>query len=49
MALELKKEAGGPIRRISCIVVRFYVAKYGAPAAEAWARLISELFHNADV
>lgn len=24
--------------RVSCAVVRFYVAKYSAPAAEAWAR-----------
>ena len=31
-------EASGPIRRASCTVVRFYVAKYSAPAAEAWAR-----------
>ena len=26
------------LRRVSCSVVRFYVAKYSAPAAEAWAR-----------
>jgi len=26
------------MRRVSCSVVRFYVAKYSAPAAEAWAR-----------
>lgn len=25
-------------RRVSCSVVRFYVAKYSAAAAEAWAR-----------
>ena len=33
-------EAGeqSPLRRVSCTVVRFYVAKYSAPAAEAWAR-----------
>jgi hypothetical protein len=24
--------------RASCTIVRFYVAKYSAPAAEAWAR-----------
>jgi hypothetical protein len=28
----------GEVQRISCTVVRFYVAKYSAPAAEAWAR-----------
>ena len=28
----------GEIRRFSCTVVRFYVAKYSAPAAETWAR-----------
>jgi hypothetical protein len=27
-----------PLRRVSCVVVRLYVAKYSAPAAEAWAR-----------
>jgi hypothetical protein len=27
-----------PLRRVSCVAVRFYVAKYSAPAAEAWAR-----------
>jgi len=26
------------LRRVSCSVVRFYVAKYSAAAAEAWAR-----------
>ena len=26
------------LRRVSCSVVRFYVAKYSAGAAEAWAR-----------
>ncbi len=30
-------EAGG-LRRMSCAVVRLYVAKYSAPAAETWAR-----------
>jgi hypothetical protein len=24
--------------RVSCVVVRFYAAKYTAPAAESWAR-----------
>jgi hypothetical protein len=28
----------GELRRMSCTVVRFYVAKYSAPAAESWAR-----------
>ena len=27
-----------PLRRVSCVVVRLYVAKYSEPAAEAWAR-----------
>jgi len=26
------------LRRVSCTVVRFYVAKYSAEMAEAWAR-----------
>jgi hypothetical protein len=28
----------GVFQRASCTVVRYYVAKYGASAAEAWAR-----------
>jgi hypothetical protein len=28
----------GEFRRMSCAVVRFYVAKYSEPAAESWAR-----------
>jgi hypothetical protein len=28
----------GALPRMSCAVVRFYVAKYSAPAAETWAR-----------
>jgi hypothetical protein len=28
----------GLVHRVSCTVVRYYVAKYSAPAAEAWAR-----------
>ena len=32
-----QSEAGG-LRRVSCTVVRFYVAKYSASAAETWAR-----------
>lgn len=31
-------EQPGVFRRASCTVVRFYVAKYSAAAAEAWAR-----------
>ena len=27
-----------PFRHVSCVVVRFYVAKYSESAAEAWAR-----------
>jgi hypothetical protein len=27
-----------PLRRVSCTVVRFYVAKYTQGAAESWAR-----------
>jgi hypothetical protein len=31
-------ESSGLVRRASCTVVRFYVAKYTASAAEMWAR-----------
>jgi hypothetical protein len=31
-------EQPGLFRRASCTVVRYYVAKYSAAAAEAWAR-----------
>jgi hypothetical protein len=31
-------EQPGVFRRASCTVVRYYVAKYSAGAAEAWAR-----------
>jgi len=31
-------EADGPIRRASCSLVRYYVAKYTEAAAESWAR-----------
>ncbi len=31
-------EASRVTRRASCAVVRYYVARYSAPAAEAWAR-----------
>jgi len=31
-------ERSGLFHRASCTVVRYYVAKYTAPAAEAWAR-----------
>ena len=30
-------EQSGVMRRVSCSVVRFYVARYSAPAAEQWA------------
>jgi hypothetical protein len=32
------EKTGGIFHRASCTVVRYYVAKYSAPAAEAWAR-----------
>jgi hypothetical protein len=31
-------EQPGVFHRASCTLVRYYVAKYSAPAAEAWAR-----------
>jgi hypothetical protein len=31
-------EQSGVLRRVSCSVVRLYVARYSAPAAEQWAR-----------
>ena len=31
-------ERSGLVHRASCTVVRYYVAKYTASAAEAWAR-----------
>jgi hypothetical protein len=31
-------EQSGVLRRMSCPVVRYYVAKYSASAAEQWAR-----------
>ena len=31
-------DQSGVLRRISCPVVRYYVAKYSASAAEQWAR-----------
>lgn len=31
-------DASGYVRHASCTLVRYYVAKYSAPAAEAWAR-----------
>jgi hypothetical protein len=31
-------EVNKTIRRASCTLVRYYVARYSAPAAEAWAR-----------
>jgi hypothetical protein len=32
------EERPGLLHRVSCTIVRYYVAKYSAPAAEAWAR-----------
>jgi hypothetical protein len=32
------KDQPGVLRRVSCTVVRFYVAQYSASAAEGWAR-----------
>ena len=32
------REASGLVRRASCTLVRYYVATYSAPVAEAWAR-----------
>ena len=32
------REPSGILHRVSCSMVRFYVAKYSAPAAEQWAR-----------
>jgi hypothetical protein len=34
----LASESSGILHRASCSVIRFYVAKYGASAAEQWAR-----------
>jgi hypothetical protein len=31
-------EARGPVRRASCALIRYFVARYTAAAAEAWAR-----------
>ena len=31
-------ETSGHVHRASCTIVRYYVAKYSAPVAEAWAR-----------
>ena len=31
-------EQNGAFRRVSCTVVRYYVAKYSVEAAESWAR-----------
>jgi hypothetical protein len=41
LGLAPRAEAGeraGLVHRASCTVVRFYVAKYSASAAESWAR-----------
>jgi hypothetical protein len=40
LGMASEASAGGPgfVQRASCTIVRYYVAKYTAPAAEAWAR-----------
>jgi hypothetical protein len=38
MASEASAAEPGLIHRASCTFVRYYVAKYTAPVAEAWAR-----------
>jgi hypothetical protein len=38
LALAPQANASGILHRASCTTVRFYVAKYSAPAAEEWAR-----------
>ncbi len=37
-ARDQSKDQSGILHRVSCTVVRFYVAKYSASAAETWAR-----------
>lgn len=38
LSLTGHEAAAGTARHLSCAVVRFYVAKYSAAAAESWAR-----------
>ena len=38
LAFASQASASGIVHRASCTMVRLYVAKYTAPAAEAWAR-----------
>ena len=38
LALSGQDAMGTGMRHVSCSVVRFYVAKYSAAAAESWAR-----------
>ena len=38
MVSEVSAAEPNLVHRASCTVVRYYVAKYTAPAAEAWAR-----------
>ena len=38
LAFVPQANASGILRYASCVMVRLYVAKYSAPAAEAWAR-----------
>jgi hypothetical protein len=37
-ATAVASETAGPSRRTSCTLVRYYVARYTAAVAEAWAR-----------
>lgn len=34
----IPRAEAGELHQLSCTVVRFYVARYSAPAAETWAR-----------
>jgi hypothetical protein len=34
----IPRAESGELHQMSCTVVRFYVARYSAPAAETWAR-----------
>jgi hypothetical protein len=38
LSITPQANASGIVHRASCTVVRFYVAKYSASAAETWAR-----------
>ena len=38
LAFAPQADAGGILHRAFCSMVRLYIAKFSAPAAEAWAR-----------